>query len=296
MKKIILKIYYLFFTLQCKFLKFFFSDYAFFSITAKKFIISPTIAQLKAADRDLFPRNIRKYKLLFKRLGVSKNKNSIILDIGGNIGYSAIAFRKSIQEKSIDIYSFEPYPPNLFYIKKNITKHNIKLFTFGLGNSNKTMDIGFPFYTEEISNKDNKRNTGRVSFVGLDTDRGDKDSCLKAMIRNGDEFIQGMEKLRKISFIKIDVEGFELQVLKGLTNTINISKPIIQMEANPVTMKIANITVFDVISFAKEVDYLCYLFKKTKLELIDINTSLPSGVNELILCPKRKKLKVILLV
>ena len=291
MKKIILKIYYFFFSLECKFLKFLLSDYAFFSITAKKFIFSPTISQLKAADRDLLPRNIEKYKLLFKRLGILKKNNGVILDIGGNIGYTAISFREAIARKDIDIYSFEPYPPNFYFIKKNIKKHDIKLFPFGLGDSNKTMNIGFPIYTQKIKNKDNKNNTGRVGLVGLDSKSKSKESLFKATIRHGDEFIKSMVKSSHISFIKIDVEGYEINVLRGLIETIKLSNPIIQMEANLLTMKITNTSVHDVFHFANEVDYSCYLFNKRKLELLKINVPLPSKVNEIILCPKNKKLQ-----
>ena len=82
-----------------------------FSLTAKKFIISPTIRQLRAADRDLMGRNIRRYEDVFSKLGISNVNNGLILDIGGNLGYTAIAFRLAMRNPNIDIYSFEPYPP-----------------------------------------------------------------------------------------------------------------------------------------------------------------------------------------
>lgn len=153
MKGILIKIYYFLFDIQCKILKLFFKDYAFFSLTAKKFIISPTVRQLRAADRDLMGRNIRKYENVFSKLGISNVNNGLILDIGGNLGYTAISFRLAMRSPNIDIYSFEPYPPNHAFFKKNTHKHNIMLFPFGLGYENKVMDIGLPNYTYDIKNR-----------------------------------------------------------------------------------------------------------------------------------------------
>jgi hypothetical protein len=65
MKDILIKIYYFLFDIQCRVLKLLFKNYAFFSLSAKKFIISPTIRQLRAANRDLMRRNIKKYENIF---------------------------------------------------------------------------------------------------------------------------------------------------------------------------------------------------------------------------------------
>ena len=41
----------------------------------------------------------------------------------------------------------------------------------------------------------------------------------------------------------IDVEGFELDVLDGLSDSIKASRPFIYMEANPTTMQMSNIGI-----------------------------------------------------
>ena len=148
------------------------------------------------------------------------------------------------------------------------------------------MDIGFPSYTKNIHNKDNRKNTGRVSFVGLEEKKGNN---IKAIIKHGDEYIANMLKYNFIQFIKIDVEGFELQVMNGLVKSIKSSKPIIQMEVNPVTMQISNTNIRDIFDFAKIIKYSCYWLKKTKLVLVDIKSPMPLGVNEIILCHKSSK-------
>ena len=46
--------------------------------------------------------------------------------------------------------------------------------------------------------------------------------------------------------IKIDVEGFELSVLKSLDRILHYSSPVLVVEINPLTMKIADFTYNDI--------------------------------------------------
>lgn len=285
MKNVLIRIYYFLFDIQCSVFKLFFDDYAFFSFTAKKFILSPTIRQLRAADRDLMRRNIKRYENVFSKLGVSSDNNGLILDIGGNLGYTAIAFRLALKNPCIDIYSFEPYPPNHFYFKKNTLKHNIMLFPFGIGNESQVMDIGLPDYTYDIADKDDRSNTGRVSLIGIGNAISDQTS-LKAHVVHGDKLLKTMFMNNKVTFIKIDVEGFELEVLNGLSDTIKESMPVIQMEANPVTMDICNIGISKFREFAKSYHYLIFIFNKGELTFLGIDDSLPNRVCELFFCPE----------
>jgi len=287
MKSILIKIYYFVFDIQCIFFKFFFKEYAFFSFTAKNFIFSPTIKQLRAADRDLMRKNIRRYTKVFKKLGISNNNdNGLVLDIGGNLGYTSIAFRLALKDSNMDIYSFEPYTPNHTFFKKNTLKHNIFLFPFGLGNVNKVMDIGLPDYTFEIKNKDDRSNTGRVSLIGINNTISNQ-TALKANIVHGDKFLKIMFMSNKVKFIKIDVEGFELEVLSGLYNTINESMPFIQIEANPTTMEICNTNISSFREFAKVHNYSIYLLNKGVLNFFHDDDQLPNSVCELFFCPKK---------
>jgi FkbM family methyltransferase len=283
MKALLIKIHYYLFGIQCRVLKLFFKDYAFFSLTAKTFIISPTIRQLRAADRDLTKRSIKRYGEIFLKLGVD---NGLILDIGGNLGYTAIGFRLAIENPNIDIYSFEPYQPNFKFLKKNTLKHNIMFFPFGLGSGSKIMDIGLPDYTYGLKSRDDRSNTGRVSLIGIDNSISEQ-SSLKAHIVHGDKLLKTMLMSDKVVFIKIDVEGFELDVLNGLSDSIKESMPIIQMEANPITMEMSNTDISSFRAFAISHDYSIYLLsKKGELCYFDIDDILPERVCELFFCHK----------
>ena len=208
----------------------------------------------------------------------------MILDIGGNLGYTAIGFSLALQNANIDIYSFEPYPPNHRFFKKNTLKHNVTLMPFGLGDESKVMDIGLPDYTYDILGRDDRANTGRVSLVGIEKSLSDNSSH-KAYIVHGDQLLKTMYMDDKVLFIKIDVEGFEIDVLKGLSETIKTSMPFIQMEANPVTMEMSNEGLSSFRDFAIAHGYCIYLFNKGELMYLDANDFLPEGVCEILFCP-----------
>ncbi|MDC1470207.1 FkbM family methyltransferase [Gammaproteobacteria bacterium] len=288
MKKKLKILYKSFFDIQYKILKLIYGDYAFYSLTAKQLILSPTLRQTQAAVRDLSKKTINKYKDLFLKLGLSESKNKLILDVGGNLGYTSIAFRLALKEDSIDIYTFEPYPPSHDFIRKNIFRKNIVLFPFGLGDKNKIVDIGLPDYTYSISNQDDRSNTGRVSMVGIDNSIND-DLSQKAYVVHADEMLKSIYMNQNVAFIKIDVEGFELDVLKGLSDTIKESRPFIQMEANPVTMKMSNTDMTTFKEFAETHDYSIYIWNiwgDGKLIPYDNNELMPKKVCELMFCPK----------
>ncbi|MEM1546066.1 MAG: FkbM family methyltransferase, partial [Candidatus Methanomethylicia archaeon] len=44
-----------------------------------------------------------------------------------------------------------------------------------------------------------------------------------------DDLVESL-KLQRVDFIKIDVEGYEVEVLKGMINTLTMFKPVIVME------------------------------------------------------------------
>ena len=59
----------------------------------------------------------------------------------------------------------------------------------------------------------------------------------------GDKFLESINiNPLEIACIKIDVEGFEYKVIKGLERTLSLTNAIMIIEINPVTIKKAGIT------------------------------------------------------
>jgi FkbM family methyltransferase len=145
------------------------------------------------------------------------------LDVGANVGNHAIF----ISEYCEKLYSFEPNnrPSKIFREAiSSSTNKNIHLLEFGLGASNETL----PFY-------DFKGNYGRSSFV-YDASQVGLFESKEFEVRIGDSVVKDLE-LSDIDLIKIDVEGFEKEVLVGLQETIRDQQPIIDFEYNQQTRK-----------------------------------------------------------
>lgn len=161
-----------------------------------------------------------------------KNRiNDSIIDVGGNLGISAMGFRKL--GFSNKIYIFEP---NRFifntYIKNRLVKKykNIYGFNFALGNKNQLKSFYYPYYKDKCIhyfcsfNKKYIQNSIDITF---------KKKKLK--IINEPIKIKVYDNLQlncSPKFIKIDVEGFDFEVIKGMKKTIKKYNPIILVEFN----------------------------------------------------------------
>jgi len=146
-----------------------------------------------------------------------KRKNICFYDIGANTGYYGI-LSGYIGKGKIKSYSFEPVKEFCNCLRESIhldrLEDIIKIFNLALGNKN---------------NKENLYLSGSGStfnrdFVG-------KTNPIKRMVemKKLDDVIRE-KNLEKPDFIKIDVEGFEYNVLLGAEKVIKGSLPILFME------------------------------------------------------------------
>ena len=135
---------------------------------------------------------------------------SLFVDIGTNIGYHALAINKLAGCK---VLGFEPHPNHFVVAALNCNDKEIQLMHSAVGNKNSNVLI-------QEFDPNSQGNFGGVSIT----------------TKNKSKIEVKMVKLDDISLplcnvIKIDVEGSELDVLKGATNTINTFKPVILYEA-----------------------------------------------------------------
>ncbi|MBT3890259.1 MAG: FkbM family methyltransferase [Planctomycetaceae bacterium] len=144
------------------------------------------------------------YINLIKSIGLS----GCALDIGANVGNHTLAYSAFFDE----VVSLEPYTPIYDRLKEKADKLT-NVITYNVAFGNQSGEIGFtPPRTSNFG-------TGRV----------DSEGELKVEIVRGDEFLPG--KIGKIGFIKIDVEGHEFEVLKGLAHTLDNDLPAVLFEA-----------------------------------------------------------------
>jgi FkbM family methyltransferase len=182
----------------------------------------------------------------FTHLKKLLKKNDVIFDIGANNGYTSLAFSQEIGENG-KIFSFEPDNINYNRAKKNIELNNVKninLLKFGIGSKTEKLKL---FNIDEYN-------------LGMNRILKDESNSKYQEIEviSIDDFINS-NSIDKINLIKIDVEGFEKEVLLGAINTINHFKPIIFIEINNEYLKEQNTSAFEIYHFLKSLNYSIFI-------------------------------------
>lgn len=149
--------------------------------------------------------------------------NGAILDIGANIGVMTTILAKKYP--SSIIYSFEPLPANCTALKKVIDFYqlsNVKIFETALGNSDGEIKMIMP-----VINDARMQGLSHVLEPGTTDENGG--DIFMVPLQKLDHIID-LQQIKKISAIKIDVENFEWNVLKGAELLLKKHRPVIFCE------------------------------------------------------------------
>jgi FkbM family methyltransferase len=139
-----------------------------------------------------------------------------VLDVGANIGFHSLYFAE-LTGKSGKVISFEPIDINYKALSNNLLLNNFpQIIPVNKALSNANAQIHVHINSEE-------KNPGAYNLL----DDGIKNTVIDCV--KGDDFLKEIN-ITHVDFIKVDVEGFELKVLKGLAETIQTCKPIIVFE------------------------------------------------------------------
>ena len=133
-----------------------------------------------------------------------KNRKHTAIDIGGHCGFWSFYLGGNFKK----VYAFEPVEIFRECFKKNIPHENVELLPVALGNEN-----GFVSMNVELEN------TGATHVSSNTNDLN------KVELKKLDDY-----ELTDVDFVKIDVEGYENQVVLGAKETLLRNKPIIIIE------------------------------------------------------------------
>ena len=150
--------------------------------------------------------------------------DGVVLDIGANIGVMTVSLAKKLDKAMV--YSFEPIPNNLKNLKRIVAHYklnNVKIFDNALGEENGELQMVLP-----VMNKMKMQGLSHVVEPGNDSN-WNKGVFYTVPVKKLDDMPE-LQKIPKINAIKIDVENFEYQVLKGGMELLKKHKPIIYCE------------------------------------------------------------------
>lgn len=187
-------------------------------------------------------------------------KSSIVFDIGSNLGNYIQFISKKLENFNLEIHSFDPISSLIEDQKKMKlnSKHKLKLNNTAVFNSDDKVN----FYENNIPSQStivvNNNQIGKVvksypvKTIKLDT------YCSE-------------NNIAEIGFIKIDVEGSELSVLKSANNLLRNKK------IHLIKVEISNThkNFYDVVNYIKNFDYKIVsidnlFFKNNYLKLLEV--------------------------
>lgn len=162
------------------------------------------------------------------------SNSKVIFDVGANIGETTLNIAK-LSNNDCLIHSFEPDKFCFEKLKTNVGLNpfkNVKLNSFGLG-------VKEADYFLTAPTKDNR---GGNRIVHNSNEKPN------IHIKRIDDYIS-QNNIDKVDLIKIDVEGFELKVLKGGKNCIEKHRPKLFIEINDSNLKEQGDSALELIAF-----------------------------------------------
>lgn len=173
-------------------------------------------------------------------------ESEIVLDVGANTGlYSLIASKAN--PKSV-VYAFEPVDLIFKRLKENLRLNNLQVLAFNIALAEENGQ-GKIFAADTVSST--------FDQASLNNSQKEGSRFMIIHMKRLDSFIQD-SGLKKIDLMKIDVETFEPQVLKGMSHYLKKFAPTMLIE-------ILNIDVArDVESLIDGNGYEYYLIDESK--------------------------------
>jgi FkbM family methyltransferase len=149
----------------------------------------------------------------------SSRRPVVYVDVGANVGHHLLFMSVHADQG----YGFEPWSPAVKRARALLALNRIsnsELFPVALGEANELRR----YYPPRTSNQ------GSGSFVEDWFDLNDHEAAPVFLdVRKGDEFLKSVN-IGGVGIVKIDVEGSEASVCRGLRETIQRDRPFVLLE------------------------------------------------------------------
>ena len=178
------------------------------------------------------------------------------LDAGANIGNHSL--HAAQQVKSGTVIAFEPSPKTFEQLNSNIALNNFSnIITVQNALSDKKEKV--KLYLS---------NTANIGSTGLSASDEFSGETVEVTTITGDEWLQ-QNFNNSIAGIKIDVEGHELEVLKGLQQRIGRDKPFVMIEILKSTLERFGHNPQDIYQMLYAFDYSSWILSGEKLTPVE---------------------------
>jgi FkbM family methyltransferase len=185
--------------------------------------------------------------------------DDIVVDIGANIGLTAILFSSLVHK----VFAFEPSPSTYRILLGNLTKANVtnvEPINLGLGAKRESLTITFARSNRSggyVSNKIKPNRDHVTEEIKLDT---------------LDHYFADCEN--KPNFLKLDVEGFEQSVIEGGRRFLEHNRPVVVLEMNHFCLNVLQrITLPDYLDFMRNIFPFLYAVDTDNASIAELHDS-----------------------
>lgn len=222
--------------------------------------VSPTGARLRGTTRDyhFYPFGIQGY-YEWRNVAIAQavtESGDAIVEIGANIGTETVIFANMVGAHG-KVYAFEPLPSNVEKLRSAIDLNDGNIVLYDCALSDKSENLQFVVPPEFSTG------TGHLAHGGKTKSETVEVRCLPL-----DSLI---EKIGRTQIIFMDVEGEEVNVLRGALEFIRKYEPQIVLEASPKLLKRAGTNLEELYETLRRLDYTVYKICRFGIEKVEFS-------------------------
>lgn len=159
---------------------------------------------------------------------ITNMAHGLVIDVGANIGLHTLVMAASRRTPNVKVIAFEANPDMVDKLRQNLALNNypdVYVYSLGLNDREGVFELGLPY----AEGQDTYHNPGIASM-----------SDWKLAVRKIEVTCKTLDNVLiesgfgcdKVKLIKLDVEGKELDILKGADTVLSKSAPAVIVEYN----------------------------------------------------------------
>jgi FkbM family methyltransferase len=171
------------------------------------------------------------------------------IDVGANLGFISMHAASRVGSKG-RVIAFEPQPACCERIARNIFTNGLKhvdVKNIGLSDRADVLTLKLPSGVSSLATFAGDEKLADAKVLGR----------IDVPVARGDEVVR--DQIVGNLMMKIDVEGFELFVLRGFAETIRRRHPPIHIEIQPHHLRRAGVSVSEVFDWFRSMGYCGYV-------------------------------------
>ncbi len=176
-------------------------------------------------------------------------EDGVFIDIGANVGTFTLVGAKRAPRG--EVHAFEPSAYHFKRLADNIARNgfrNVQLNQLGLFDEATEATLYLPLARGEMSN------TGAASMFKVEGVAAPLDQQETIRLMRLDDYVTA-RNLNRLDIIKIDIEGAELNALRGAVETLRRFRPLVLMEVDLDNLSRAGSTPVEVLEFWHDLNY-----------------------------------------